>query len=53
MSIAGANRPFQFDERSQLFIGTHYETLSVAMRVSNPDYSFLGINGRRRRLRAS
>jgi hypothetical protein len=27
----------------------HKETLSVAaMCVSNPDYSFLGINGRRR-----
>jgi hypothetical protein len=36
MSIAGANRPFQFDERSQLFIRMHNETLSiVAMRVCN------------------
>jgi hypothetical protein len=39
MSIAGANRPFQFDERCQLFIRTHNEMLSVAMRVSNPDCS--------------
>jgi hypothetical protein len=31
-------RPFQFQKRSQLVIGTHNETLSVAaMRVSNPD----------------
>ena len=27
------NRPFQFHKRSQLFIGTLDETLSVAMRV--------------------
>jgi hypothetical protein len=26
MSIAGANRPFQFDERSQLFIRPHDES---------------------------
>jgi hypothetical protein len=38
-------RPFQFQKRSQLFIGTHDETLSVAMRVHNPDRSPLGING--------
>jgi len=31
------NRPFQFQKRGQHFIGTHDETLSVAMRVSNPD----------------
>ena len=30
------NRPFQFHERSQLFIGTHDKTLSVAMSVYNP-----------------
>jgi len=31
---------FEFRKRSQFFIGTHNETLSVAaMCVSNPDYS--------------
>jgi hypothetical protein len=30
-------RPLQFYEGSQNFIGTHDETLSVAMRVNNPD----------------
>jgi len=40
------NRRFQFQKRSQLFIGTHNETLSVAaMRVRNPDYSPLRIKG--------
>jgi len=40
------NRHFQFQKRSQLFIGTHNEPLSVvAVRVSNPDRSPLGING--------
>jgi hypothetical protein len=35
-----ANRRFEFQKRSQLFIGAHNETLSVvAMRVSNPDRS--------------
>jgi hypothetical protein len=38
-------RPFEFHKRSQLLIGTHNETLSVAMRVNNPDRSPLGING--------
>src|SRR5207249_7902411 len=34
------NRRFQFHKRSQLFIRSHNETLSVAaMCVSNPDYS--------------
>jgi len=33
-----------FHKRSQLFIATHDETLSVAMCVSNPDRSPLGIN---------
>ena len=28
---------FQFHKRSQLFIRTHNETLSVAMRVNDPD----------------
>jgi hypothetical protein len=32
-------RPFEFQERSQNFIGVHDETLSVAMRVHNPDRS--------------
>jgi hypothetical protein len=31
------NRPFQFQKRNQLFIGTHHETLPVTMRVNNPD----------------
>jgi hypothetical protein len=31
------NRLFQFHQRSQDFIGTHDETLSVAMRVHDPD----------------
>jgi hypothetical protein len=45
MSIARANRRFEFEKRSQLFIGVHNETLSiVAMRVSNPDRSPVGIN---------
>jgi hypothetical protein len=32
-------RRFQFHERSQHFIGTHDETLSVAVCVHNPDRS--------------
>jgi hypothetical protein len=36
-SSASAGRRFQFHKRSQLFIGTHHETLSVAMRVNDPD----------------
>ena len=40
-----ANRIFQFDKRSQLFIRTDKETLSVAaMRVNNPDRSALRID---------
>jgi len=38
------NRRFQFHKRSQLFIGMHNETLSVAMSVCNPDRSPAGIN---------
>ena len=38
-------RPLQFQKRSQNFIGAHDETVSVAMRVSNPDYSALRIHG--------
>src|SRR4030095_890638 len=41
-----ANRRFKFQKRRQLFIGTHDETLSVAMYVHNPDHSPLRINGR-------
>jgi hypothetical protein len=33
------NRPFQFQKRGQLFIGMHNETLSVTVRVNNPDGS--------------
>src|SRR6266480_2604713 len=34
------NRPFQFDKRSQLFIGAHDETFSVVtVCISNPDCS--------------
>ena len=41
----GANRRFEFQKRSQLFIRTHDETLSVvAVRVGNPDRSSVGIN---------
>jgi hypothetical protein len=33
-------RPFQFNKRSQHFIGVHNETLSVvAMRINNSDCS--------------
>jgi hypothetical protein len=32
-------RPLQFHKRSQDFIGTHDETLSVAVRVDNSDRS--------------
>jgi len=39
-------RPFQFYERSQDFISTNNETLTVvAMRVSNPDRSPFVIQG--------
>jgi hypothetical protein len=38
------NRGFQFQKRSQLFIRTHNETLSIiAMCVSNPDCSAVAI----------
>jgi hypothetical protein len=36
-------RPLQFHERSSNFIDPHHETLSVAMRVNNPDRSPLTI----------
>jgi hypothetical protein len=32
-------RPLQFHECGQYFIGTHHETLSVAMRIDNPNRS--------------
>jgi hypothetical protein len=39
------NRRFQFHKRSQLFIRTHNEPLSVvAVRINNPDCSPVGIN---------
>jgi hypothetical protein len=38
-----ATRPFDFKKRRQLFICVHNETLSVAMRISNPDCSPLRI----------
>jgi hypothetical protein len=38
-------RPFQFQKRGQHFICTHDETLSVAVRVNNPNRSPLEING--------
>jgi hypothetical protein len=44
---ASANRRFEFQKSSQLFIRVHDETLSVAaMRVSNPDCSPVGITRR-------
>ena len=36
---ASRNRRFQFHKRSQFFIGAHNVTLSVTVRVSNPDCS--------------
>jgi len=40
------NRRFEFHNRSQLFIGTHNETLAnLAMRVRNPDCSAIGNHG--------
>jgi hypothetical protein len=45
-STDGSNCRFQFDKRSQFFIRTHNETLSVvAVRVNNPDCSPARING--------
>jgi hypothetical protein len=39
------NRSFEFDKRRHFFIRVHDETLTVvAMRVSNPDRSPVGIN---------
>jgi hypothetical protein len=43
---ATTSRRFKLNERRQLFICAHNETLSViAMRVHNPDRSPLGIDG--------
>jgi hypothetical protein len=39
------NRAFQFNKRSQLFIGAHDERVSVAVRVNDPDCLPLKING--------
>jgi hypothetical protein len=42
---AGSNRRFKFQKRSQLFVCTHNETLSVAaMCIRNPHRSPLEIN---------
>jgi hypothetical protein len=39
-------RPLQFHERRQHFIGAHDVSLAVAaMRISNPDCSFVLIHG--------
>jgi len=38
-------RRVQFHKRGQQFICAHDETLSVAMRISNPDRSPVRING--------
>ena len=47
MSAVSANCGFEFRKRSQLFIRTHNETLSVvAMCVCNPDCSPVAINRR-------
>jgi hypothetical protein len=37
--LVSANRRFEFQTRGQRIIGAHDETLSVAMRVHNPDRS--------------
>ena len=41
----GGNRRFEFQKRRQLSIRTHNETLSVAVRVSNPDRSSVAVDG--------
>jgi len=38
-------RPLQFQKRRQLFVSAHNESLSVPMRVGNPDRSPLLIDG--------
>jgi hypothetical protein len=43
---ASADHRFEFQKRSQLFVSTHNETLSVAaMRANNPNRSPFGIHG--------
>jgi hypothetical protein len=37
LRCGGANHRFEFDKRSQDFIGSHNEPLSVAVRINNPD----------------
>jgi hypothetical protein len=45
VSPVSKNRRFEFHKRSQLFVRTHNEALSViAVRVRNPDCSPVGIN---------
>jgi hypothetical protein len=44
--------PLQVYKRSQLFIGTHDETLSVAMRVNNPALTPTGFNCRMEMMRS-
>jgi len=39
MKVLSNNPRLQFQKRSQLFIRTHDKTLSVPMRVNNPDRS--------------
>jgi hypothetical protein len=39
------SRPLQFHECRQFFVGTHDETLSVAMRVNNPNCSPVRVHG--------
>jgi hypothetical protein len=41
----GYHLTFKFNERDELFVGAHNETLSVAMCVCNPDGSPVGITG--------
>jgi len=44
---ASANRRFEFQKRSQLFVGVHNETLSIsAICIGNPDYSPVAIHSR-------
>jgi hypothetical protein len=35
---ATSNRGFEFEKRGQLFLRMHNETLTVAVRVNNPDF---------------
>jgi hypothetical protein len=40
-----ASCDFEFQKRGQQFIRAHNETLSVAVRINNPDRSSFGVNG--------